>query len=177
MGRGPVGRRRRTGSRLELVSAPNATFRNCRFTDTSTALNAKIWIKEEAAVTSGGLLVENCRAKAYGTNNTHFINFAGTGDSHTVQDNILMGDWATMCIGGAGFVTDCAIIRNFIMNVVATADTCINMGATATGVIADNRCCGGHATDGIVNGDLGALENYYEDHQSDLSGSIEPAIV
>jgi len=162
---------------ITLVTAPDTTFSNCRFTDTSAILNAKIWINEEAAATSGRLTVEGCKAKAYGTANTHFINFAGTGDGHTVKGNVLMGDWATMCIGGAGVITDALIDDNRILNIVATADTCINVAATAEGIISNNRCCGGHATDGIVCGDMGSLENYYVDQDTDLSGVIEPAIV
>ena len=161
---------------ITLASAPDTTFRNCRFTDTSTILNAKVWISEEAAATSPRLTVEGCRAKCYGDANTHFINFAGTGDGHIVRNNILMGDWATMCIGGAGVVTDILIDNNRILNVVATADTCISMAATAEGLITNNLCAGGHATDGIVPGDCGALENYYEDQDTDLSGSLEPAV-
>jgi hypothetical protein len=162
---------------ITLVGAADATFRNCRFSETSVILNAAIWINEEAAATSPRLTVENCNANAYGTANTHFVNFAGTGDGHIVRRNVLMGDWATMCVGGAGVITNALIDDNRILNVVATADTCINVAATATGLISNNRCAGGHATDGIVCGDMGSLENYYVDHDTDLSGVIEPAII
>ncbi len=162
---------------LLSTAATDFTTRNCRFTDTSVILNAKIWIQDGATTTSNRITVENCRAKAYGTANTHFINLAGTGDGHVIKGNILMGDWATMCVGGAGVVTDILIDDNRILNVVATADTCINVAATAEGLITNNRCAGGHATDGIVCGDCGSLENYYVDQDTDLSGVIEPAIV
>tara|TARA_Y100000310_G_scaffold344956_1_gene460760 strand:+ start:9780 stop:10688 length:909 start_codon:yes stop_codon:yes gene_type:complete len=158
------------------VDATDFTVRGCRFKDTSTTLNAKIWIQDGGTTTSNRITVEDCWCDCFGTANTHFINLAGTGDGHIIRNNILLGDWATMCIGGAGIVTLCSIIGNYIYNIVSTADTCINMGATATGIAADNRCCGGHATDGIVCGDLGSLENYYEDAESDLSGSLEPAV-
>lgn len=157
------------------TAADDCTFDGCRFTDLSATLNAKIWIQDGATTTSNRITIENCRAKAYGTANTHFLKLAGTGDGHIIRRNILMGDWDTMCIGGAGVVTDCSVIGNFILNVVDTADTCINMAATATGICADNRCGGGHTSDGIVCGDLVSAENYYEDHETDTSGVLEPA--
>lgn len=158
------------------VNADDFTVRNCRFKDSSGTLNAKIWIQDASGTTSDRITVENCWADCFGTANTHFINFAGTGDGHMIRNNILFGDWATLCVGGAGVVTLCSIIGNYIYNIVSTADTCINMASTATGICADNRCCGGHATDGVVPGDLGSLENYYEDAEADTSGSLEPAV-
>jgi len=158
------------------VNADDFTLRNCRFTDTSATLNAKIWVQDAAATASDRITIEGCHADAVGTANTHFLNLAGTGHGHVIRDNILMGIFQTMCLGGAGVVTKCSIINNYILNTNGVADGCINMAATATGICADNRCCGGHATGGIVNGDLGSLENYYEDFETDLSGSLEPAV-
>lgn len=158
------------------TAATDFTVRGCRFTDLSATLNAVIWIQDGATTTSDRMTIEDCVAKAYGTSNTHFVNLAGTGDGHIIRNNVLMGDWATMCIGGAGVVTNCLIDGNRILNQVATGDTCINMAATADGIVCNNRCGGGHATDGIVCGDLASLENYYEDHDTDLSGSLEPAV-
>ena len=159
------------------VNADDFTLRNCRFTDTSATLNAKIWVQDGSATTSDRITIEGCRSNALGTANTHFVNMAGTGNGHIIRDNILIGDWGTMCIGGAGIVTQCSIIANYVFNIAAGADLCISMAATATGICADNRCTGGHATAGIIPGDLGALENYYEGNTTDLSGVIEPAIV
>jgi hypothetical protein len=107
---------------------------------------------------------------------THFVNFVGTGDGYIIKDNILHGNWGTMCIGGAGLVTRCSIVGNYIFNLAADADSCINVGATATGIMANNYCAGGHATDGIVCGDMGALNNYYVLSTADLTGVLEPAI-
>lgn len=158
------------------VNAADFTCRGCRFTDNSTALNFLVCVQDAAGATSDRITVENCRVYGLDLSDTHFVNFGGTGTGHVIQDNILNGTWATMCIGGAGVVINCMILRNSIYNIAAGADLCISMAATATGLIAWNACCGGHATDGIVNGDLGAIENYYEDHQTDLSGSLEPAV-
>lgn len=158
------------------VNADDFTLRGCRFTDNSTVLNAKIWIQDGSATTSDRITIEGCRSNALGDTNTHFINLAGTGNGHIIRDNILTGDWATMCIGGAGIVTQCSILNNYIFNIATGADLCISMGATATGICAGNMCTGGHASSGIVPGDLGSLENYYEGNTTDLSGSLEPAV-
>ena len=110
-----------------------------------------------------------------GAANTHFINMSAAQDGMRIEDNLLMGNWETMTIGGTGVVTYCTILRNTIFNEVTDADHCIAMAATSTGVMADNRVTGGHASAGIVVGDLGSLENYYEGNTTDLSGSLEPA--
>lgn len=157
------------------VNATDFTIRNCRFTEPTTDKNFLVCIQDAAAAASDRITVENCKAQSVDASNTHFINLAGTGKGHVIRGNVLMGTWATMCIGGAGVVTDCLIADNYILNIVATADTCINVAATAEGLIVNNRCAGGHATDGIVCGDMGSLENYYEDQDTDLSGSLEPA--
>jgi hypothetical protein len=136
------------------VNADDFSVLGCRFTDTSTILNFLVVVQDAAATASDRITVENCRAIQKGAANTHFINFAGTGDGHIVRGNHLMGNWETMCIGGAGIVTYCTITDNVIFNEVADADHCINMGATATGICARNMVTGGHATAGIVPGDL-----------------------
>lgn len=158
------------------VNSDDFTLRNCRFTDTSAILNAKIWVQDGSGTTSDRITIEGCRCDTLGTANTHFVNLEGTGNGHIIRDNIMSGLWQTTCFGGAGVVTQCSILNNYIFNTTAAADSCISMAATATGICADNRCCGGHATQGIINGDLGALENYYEDFETDLSGSLEPAV-
>lgn len=158
------------------VNADDFTLRGCRFSEVAADMNCKIWIQDAAATASDRITVEGCTAKCLDAANTHFINFAGTGDGHIVRNNLLMGDWGTMCVGGAGVVTYCTIAHNLIFNAATDADVCISMAATATGICAYNACTGGHASQGIIPGDLGAIENYYEQHTSDLSGVIEPAI-
>ena len=159
------------------VNAQNFTVRNCRFEQGGTDLNTLVWILEGGTTTASGMTIENNYVNGIDASNTHFVNLAGTGAGHVIRGNVCQGVFATMCIGGAGIVTLCTISHNLIHNTSTTADTCINMGATATGIVAHNSCSGGHATDGIVCGDLGPLENYYELSTSDLSGVIEPAII
>jgi len=158
------------------VNSTGFSLVNCRFTSAGTNLNAKIWVQDGATTTSNSMTIKGCYANVLDAANTHFVNFAGTGDGHVVEDNILLGDWGTMAIGGAGVITRAVISNNRIYNVASDADACISVAATATGIMNDNRCAGGHATDGIVCGDMGSLENYYELSTSDLSGVIEPAI-
>lgn len=157
------------------VNFTDFKLKGCRFTGTAADKDYLVCVQDAAAAASDRITVEGCYAVLNDAAPTHFINLAGTGDGHMIRDNVLFGVWATMGIGGAGVVTHCSVINNFVYNSVADADHCINMAATATGIMANNRCVGGHATDGIVPGDLGAVENYYEQATSDASGVLEPS--
>jgi hypothetical protein len=157
------------------VNADDFTMRGCRFLETATNMNALIWIQDASGTDSDRITIEDCSCKLLDAANTHFINFAGTGDGHIVRNNLLTGDWGTMCIGGAGVVTFCSIYNNYVYNAATDADACISMAATATGICANNRCTGGHASQGITEGRLGALENYYVQHTLATSGILEPA--
>ncbi len=120
------------------VNATDFTIRNCRFTEQTAALNCLIWIQDAAAAGSDRITVEDCLVYAPDTANTHFINFAGTGDGHIVRRNALMGDWGTMAIGGAGIITNANISDNYIYNLANTANGCLNFAATATGIMCRN---------------------------------------
>ena len=157
------------------VNADNFTLRGCHFQATATNMNFKICVQDAAATASDVITIEGCTSLMLDAADTHFINMAGTGDGHMIRDNVLFGDWGTMCIGGAGVVTRCSILNNYIYNKASDADACISMAATATGICANNRCAGLHASQGIIPGDLGSLENYYEQASSDTSGVLEPA--
>jgi hypothetical protein len=107
--------------------------------------------------------------------NTHFVNFAGTGDGHIIRDNVLIGDWGTMCIGGAGVVTNAVIVRNYISNAASDNDSCINFAATATGICMHNHACGGAAqANGITATAMAISQNYYGVVTEDLSAILEP---
>jgi hypothetical protein len=157
------------------VNADDFTLRNCHFQATATDKNFLIVVQDAAAGGSDRITIEGCTSSMLDASDTHFVNFAGTGDGHIVRNNVLHGNWGTIAIGGAGVVTNCTIVNNVMFNIAVDADACINMAATATGIMAYNACAGGHATDGIVAGDLGSIENYYELSTSDLSGILEPA--
>lgn len=157
------------------VNADDFTLRNCRFQATATDMNFLIAVQDAAATASDRITIEGCTSHMLDASDTHFVNFAGTGDGHIIQDNILHGNWGTMCIGGAGVVTRCSILRNMIFNIATDADVCISMAATATGICAKNMCAGGHASQGIIPGDLGPLDNHYVQSTTDLSGVLEPA--
>ncbi len=157
------------------VNATNFSLVNCHFSAVATNMNAKIWIQDAAAAASDAITIDGCTANLVDAANTHFVNFAGTGKNHKIVNNWLVGDWGTMCIGGAGVITNALIANNFIQNIATDADTCISVAATTTGMIAYNATTGGHATQGIICGDMGSIENYYELNTSDLSGVLEPA--
>lgn len=158
------------------VNATGFTIRKCKFTETATNMNALIWIQDAAAAASDYMTIEDCRAVGcLDAANTHFINLAGTGTGHVIRKNVLMGDWGTMAIGGAGIVTYCTCTDNVVMNEASDSDSCINFGSTATGVCVRNICGGAAAqANGIATGDLTAGENYYGVHTEDLQAILDP---
>jgi len=157
------------------VNATGCTFRGCRFTEAATNMNALVWIADALLLASNNLTIENCTAKVVDASNTHFTNFVETGDGYVIRNNVLFGDWGTLCIGGAGVVTNILIADNIINNTATTADACINLDATSTGAVVRNLCGGG---DSVANGVAAAAcvlaENYYQLVTADLSGVLDP---
>lgn len=157
------------------VNADDFTARNCRFTGDNAGLNAKIWIQDAAATASDRITIENCYCEDRDAANTHFINFAGTGNGHRIVGNVLHGDFGTMAIGGAGVVTNCYIADNIINNAASTIDSCINLAATATGSVVRNLCAGAAAqANGVTATACLIAENYYGVLSEDLSAILDP---
>ena len=157
------------------VNSDDFTIRNCVMKGDNAGLNAKIWIQDAAATASDRITVEDCYCMDKDAANTHFINFAGTGDGHIVRRNVLIGDWGTMCIGGAGVVTNATITDNVISNDATDNDSCINFAATATGICMRNLACGGAAqANGITATAMAIAQNYYGVVTEDLSAILEP---
>lgn len=157
------------------VNADDFTLRSCRFSEVAVNMNAKIWVQDAAAGGSDRITIENCHCIDADAANTHFVNFAGTGDGHIVRDNVLIGDWGTACIGGAGVVTNATILRNSISNAAADSDACINFAATATGICMFNHACGGAAqANGITATAMALSQNYYGVVSEDLSAILDP---
>lgn len=157
------------------VNSDDFTVRNCRFTQAGANLNALVCVQDAAAGGSDRITIEGCHAIMYDAANTHFVNFAGTGGGHIVRNNILIGDWGTMCIGGAGVVTYATIIDNVISNAATDSDSCINFAATATGICMRNLCAGGAAqANGVTATAMAVAENYYGVVSEDLSAILDP---
>lgn len=156
------------------VNADDFTVRNCRFTGTATTKNFRVCVQDAAATASDRITIENCYALQVDAENTHFINFAGTPDGCIVRNNTLIGDWGTMCIGGAGIVTNVVVADNLINNTSTGANDCIDFAATATGICVRNLCAAGHATDGITATAMVEAENYYALITEDLQGILDP---
>jgi hypothetical protein len=157
------------------VNADDFTLRGCKFLETATDMNAKIWVQDAAATASDRITIEDCYVLAPDAANTHFVNFAGTGDGHKIIGNTLIGDWGTMAIGGAGIVTNIVIADNIISNKATDNDACINLPATTTGIVVRNLCCGGAAqANGITATACAIAENYYGVVGEDLSAILEP---
>lgn len=157
------------------VNADDFTLRGCRFSEVAVNMNAKIWVQDAAAGGSDRITIENCHCIDVDAANTHFVNFAGTGDGHIVRDNVLIGDWGTMCIGGAGVVTNATITGNLISNAASDNDSCINFAAAATGICMFNHACGGAAqANGITATGMAISQNYYGVVTEDLSAILDP---
>lgn len=157
------------------VNADDFTLYRCHFQETATNMNAKIWVQDAAATGSDRISIIECTACLVDAANTHFVNFAGTGDGHVIRDNILIGDWGTMCIGGAGVVTRVTVLNNRISNAASDNDSCINFAAATTGIVMGNLCCGGAAqANGITATACAVAENYYGVVTEDLSAILEP---
>jgi hypothetical protein len=157
------------------VNATDFTLRNCRFSQAGADLNAKICVQDAAAAGSDRITIEGCHAIMYDAANTHFVNFAGTGTGHIIRDNILIGDWGTMAVGGAGVVTYATVIDNVIYNAASDNDSCINFANTATGICMRNLCGGAAAqANGITATAMALAQNYYGVISEDLSAILEP---
>ena len=158
------------------VNADDFWLDSCRFTQPTTDEIFVICVQDAPAGGSARIKITICRAEGlFDAANTHFVNFSGTGTGHVVEDNVLIGDWGTMCIGGAGVITYCSIQRNTIMNEASDNDSCINVAGTATGIIVNNLAGGAAAqANGITTGDCLSAENYYGVHTEDLSAILDP---
>jgi len=153
------------------VNADDFTLRNCRIQGT----NFQIVIEDDGGAASNRITVEDCIHVDRAAANTHFTNFAGTGDGHVIRNNVFMGDYGTMCLGGAGAVTNIIIAGNAISNTAAVNDTCISLPAATTGIVVNNLCGGGAAVaNGVTCQDCTIAENYYQLDTADLSGLLDP---
>ncbi len=80
-----------------------------------------------------------------------------------------------MAIGGAGVITNCCIIDNVISNAASDNDSCINLAATATGIVMRNLAGGGAAqANGVTATACAIAENYYGVVSEDLSAILDP---
>lgn len=157
------------------VNATDFTLRNCRMTAVATNMNAKIWVQDAATTASSRITIEGCYVRDVDAANTHFVNFAGTGDGHRIVNNVLFVDCGTAAIGGAGVVTNCYIADNIINNAASDNDSCINLAATATGSVVRNLCAGAAAqANGVTATACLIANNYYGVLSEDLSAILDP---
>lgn len=158
------------------VNCDDFTMIDCRFEGDNAGLNALIWIQDAAAGGSDRITIQECYCNDQDASNTHFFNMAGTGSGHRVLNNVLIGDWGTMAVGGAGVVTDTVIAGNYIWNVAAVNDTCIGT-AQNTSFICDNYVVSPQAqANAITAANAGKFNNYQAVDTEDLSGALEPVV-
>ena len=161
------------------VNATDFTLRRCRFSQGAVDENALITIQDAAGATSDRITIEYCEAIMYDSDNTHFVNFAGTGAEHVIRNNVLLGDWGTVVVGGAGILVSWSVNDNQIHNVPAVADSGIATAATSTGMIMNNRIGIGHAAGATtgLDADLCAMcENYVVDWVGAAQGILDPGV-
>lgn len=156
------------------VNSTDFTVRNCRFTQAADDMNAKVWIQDAAAAASDRITIEGCHVNAYDAANLEFVAFDGTGTGHIVHNNFFSGDWGTACISSPGIITFAQITHNVIYNVATDTDACIEIHATATGIIAYNAGGSKAAQAAQIKADgMVKSENYFGDI-GDVSGILEP---
>lgn len=157
------------------VNATDCTIRGCRFSETAVNMNALIWVLAASSTTSSRLTIEDCICIDKDAANTHFVSLPGTSDGDIIRRNTLIGDWGTAAIGAAGVITNCLIADNVISNAATDNDACINIAATATGIVMRNLACGGAAqANGITATACALAENYYGVVTEDLQAILDP---
>ena len=158
------------------VTGDDFACRGCRFTGTAATKNFHACFEDTGANTADRMIVEDCVAILPDAANTHFVNWTSAQDGCIVRRNLLMGDWATMCIGGAGVVTFATIVDNSIANTDNANDGCVSLDATATGICARNMGCAAAAQgNGFAATAMALSENYYGVVSEDLSAILDPA--
>ena len=156
------------------VNATDCTFRKCRFVgSTAGDTNALIWIQDAAGAGSDRLTVEDCYCRDLDTSNTNFINLAGTGREHVIRRNVLIGDWGTWAIGGAGNGLYVLVADNQVYNLAAVADVGINFAA-ATGICVNNWASTGNASANQITATAMVKCQNYGGFISDANGLLEP---
>ena len=159
------------------VNATDFTVRNCRFTQEAVDLNALITIQDAAGAGSDRITIEYCEAIMYDNANTHFVYFSGTGEEHVVRNNVLLGDWGTIAVGGDGILVLWSVTDNYIHNISNSADAGIATAATSTGMVMNNRVGSGQAGNAYASIECvlcAMCENYSVDSVVGVSGVIDP---
>jgi hypothetical protein len=160
------------------VNAVDFMMTNCRFTEQVATENNLITILTGTANQSDRMVIQGCTVLHADAAGTHFIKFPAAQDSCIIRDNWITGDFGTMCIGGAGVITNVLIHNNVIRQLATTNDSCVSLAATATGIVSRN-ICGAEAAGGQANHILApdclCAENYCGLLTSeDLSGVLDP---
>ena len=160
------------------VNADGFTMRNCECGDTSTILNALIWVLGASGGTSDRISILGCEIYDAGAANTHAVSLPGTSDRCRIHDSIIMGFHETGSLEAAGAVTNISILRNFIQNTDTDADACIKLAASSTGIVAYNSVGAALAADATTNINCSSgvvlIENYSVD-TGDRQGVLDPA--
>lgn len=159
------------------VNADDFTLKGCTCRDTSTILNAKIWVLGASGTTSDRMIVDSCEFNAFGDANTSCVSLPGTPDACVIHNNVMIGDWGTAAILAAGVCTKLRITSNLVSNLDAGNDVCINIADTSTGIIAYNGVGGretDNSTDQITGGTTMTLIQNFSVDEGDRQGVLDP---
>ncbi len=162
------------------AAADGIAIRNCAFLEYVTTHNFVTCINDGGANTADQLLVEGCEFIQPDTANTHAIEFGAGQDRVVIRNNFFSGFWETMCIGGAGVLTNILVENNYIQNIDTDADQCIKIADTSTGGVVRNLVGSYVAGDATTNINAGSkmmlCENYSVDGTAgDVQGVLDPA--
>ena len=155
------------------VSAADFTFRHNRIDMSAVDENFLICIQDDDAAAASRMTIEDNLVYQNDPQNTHFVDFGGTGTGHIIRRNRLLGDFSTICIGGAGVVTMANVHDNYLYLSGADADSAINFADTATGIVANNRSgiLGNAAGNNCIA--MSLIENYHV-NIADANGVLDP---
>ena len=161
-----------------IVAADGVEIRKCDFLQNTTNENFLICLSDAGANTADGLIVEDCTFIGYDTSNTHGIAIGFAQDRMVIRNNLCIGFWETMAIGGAGVPTNVLVENNYIQNKDTDADQCIYFPDLTTGCIVRNlvgSAVAGNVTTNIYVGTKAmACENYSVDAVGDVQGVLDP---
>jgi hypothetical protein len=161
-----------------IIAADGVELRKCDFLQNTTNENFLICVSDAGANTADGLIIEDCTFIGYDTSNTHAIAIGFAQDRMVIRNNLIIGCFVTMAIGGAGVPTNLLLENNYIQNVNTVVDTCIAFPDLSTGCCVRNLvgcAVAGDFTDNITVGTkMMACENYSVDAAGDVQGVLDP---
>lgn len=156
------------------VSAAGAELRNINMLENVATENFLVGIQTTAA--ADDMLIEGCFLNGVDASNTEGIELVGATNRVTIRDNYIKGSFSVSCISAiTNACLDLQIVGNRLINLTAGDDLagCIDLVASSTGMICDNRCYMEDNTDCLTAIDSAACarsENYTANENAQEGG-------